>query len=1226
MRATQWAPAVALLVVCLSFTAAFAQFGASLQGTVTDQTDAVVVGATVEVTNQETGVTKTALTSTGGFYRVSQLVPAKYTVTVDAAGFKKQMARDVFVAGEELTGHNVRLELGASSETVTVTGEVITLQTENADISGAISAADIQRLPQVGRDPYELLRLAPGVLGDGARGGSSNGATFLPGTEALGGSSNTGIFQTENQPQISANGQRVSSNNFEIDGVSVNSLGLGGAAVVTPSQESVREVKIVTSSYSAEDSRNSGAQVKVVSQNGTNSLHGSGVILFDDKGLNAFNKFYGPSSITPSLLTCQDNKKVFAGQCPQRVDTKQRLFGGSLGGPIVKDKLFFFFSYEGLRRNDTTFANEWIETPEFRTYIHQVRPGSLADQLFSLPGISPRVVAGGLTPPSAPNGTPTNGALGLGYDLGSLAAVTIGQKVPGSGCVPVPPATNCPLPPDGIPDVTYANVAFPNTTKGNQYHGRIDFNHSKDQFSISAYYVPLDTFGAEGSGRVFMDKPFSPRNSATTATWIRTISGTLLNEARLNFTRLHDDEFAGLNKANLAIPQLDTNGFNFAGGNGFGLPGGGGLAFGVDSNVPKVLTENTYEFRDTISKQRGNQFWKFGVQIVREQDNSLRRQHARPEYAFDNFLSLANDAPFFENAADINPLTGGTPSSRFYFRDSSYNFFVQNDWKVRKNLTVNLGIRYEYTTPFAEKNGHLSNYIPGPNGIVDGHVAAVRQLSDSNYKNFAPRFGFAWTPRPNDGKVVLRGGWGMSYDRNFFNLVNNSRFNPPFAAAGIGLCCDPAGGILYAFGDPTDPLKYPANPALQSGIDPVTGGLLAPNPTTLPGGFVRNDQYIEVDGAPKHLPSSRIYNYSLQLEYEPLKQMFVSLAYLGSSGHNLVRTIDMNRYTPGDSFNCTGCANNKDMVQEADVNGNPVTPRLTGNPNFDRIFFPLADASANFNSLLVHVSKVYSHGFEVDGSYRWSKSIDTSSFGRGTQQADPSQQNLDRGPSDFDVRHQLVMYGLWDLPIFRSQHGFLGKALGGWQINGAFTAHTGFPWTPQQGCCFFGTPGGVANDINGDGIGNDFPTQWDHKGGVGSSNQGFINGVFPKDAGHPTGAGFDYFNIAPGGACPNFPANCITARVRGPNGIGRNSFRGPSFRQIDLTLGKHTKLPGMKVIGEAAALDLRANLFNVFNMLNLPPFQTGGHSNTDFTNTSDFGRALSGQSGRVIEFQVRLSF
>jgi hypothetical protein len=1222
MRRSSLAVRVVLLIVSIiSLTALVqAQYGASLEGTVTDKSGAVVGGATVAITNQETGVVYRAVTGDTGLYRVAALVPGRYTVKVESANFKTKSVTNIAVAAEESKNQDVALELGAVSESVTVTADAVALQTENGDVSGSITAQDVQRLPQVGRDPYELLRLAPGVVGDNARQGTGNAATFIPGTEALGGASNSGIFQTENQPQISANGQRVSSNNYEIDGVSVNSLGLGGAAVVTPSEESIQEVKVVTSSYTAEDGRNIGAQIKVISQNGTNKLHGSGVIDFDDKGLNAFNKYYGPQSIAPRLQPCQDNTMIFTRQCPQRVDTKQRLFGGSLGGPIFKNKLFFFFSYEGQRQNNSTFSNEWIETPEFRTYIHSVRPGSLADELFSFPGVVPRIIAAGLTPPNPPFGNPIQGQLGLSYDIGSLAGVAIGQHVP--GCT-----LPCPVlgPPffDGIPDVTYANVAKPSTTDANQYHLRVDYNRSKDQFGVSGYLTLLNNVGTFGSGRPFQDHPFKPKNNAAMVTWIHTFSPTILNEARFNFTRFYDDEFSNISK-NLHIPQLDTNGFNFAGGAGLGLPGGGGLQYGADFNLPKLLAQNTFEFRDILSKQIGNKTWKVGAQIIREQDNSLRRQHARPQFFFDNFLSLANDAPFFENSADINPLTGGTPNSRFYFRDSSYNFFVQNDWKVRQNLTVNLGVRYEYTTPISEKNGHLSNYIPGPNGIIDGHVAPVSQLYEPNRHNIAPRIGFAYAPTRDDGKLVFRGGVGMGYDRQFFNLFSSARFNPPFAAGGIGLCCDAGGGILYSFSLPNDPLNYPPNPALQSGLDPVTGGLLAPNrPITLPGGFVRNDQYIEIDGSPKHMPVTYVYNYSFEMQYQLLRRTFFSLAYQGSAGHKLIRTIDMNRFTPGDSFNCVGCANNKDMVQEADVNGNPITPRLTGNPNFDRIFFPLPDVSANYNSMVLHVSQVYGHGFQLDGNYRWSKSLDTSSFGRGAQQTDPSQQHLDYGPSDFDVRHQFVFYGLWDLPIFRGQRGFVGKALGGWQINGVLTVHSGFPWTPEEGCCVFGTPGAPANDINGDGIGNDFPTQWDGQGGTASSNQSFINGVFPKNASHPNG-GFDYFNIDPG--CPNYPINCFEARKRGNSGIGRNRFRGPAYHQIDMTLGKHTMLPGFLHLGDAAALDLRANFFNIFNMLNLPPFQTGGQSNTDFTNGGDFGRATQGLAGRVMEVQVRLSF
>src|SRR3984893_651238 len=280
MRRPSLAVHVVLLIVSIVALTALvqAQYGASLEGTVTDKSGAVVAGATVTITNQETGVVYPAVTSDSGLYRVSALVQGRYSVKVEGANFKTKRVTNIVVAAEESKNQDAALELGAVSESVTVTADAVALQTENGDVSGSITAPDVQRLPQVGRDPFELLRLAPGVLGHNARQGKGNAATFIPGTEALGGASNEGIFQTENQPQISASGQRVSSNNYEIDGVSVNSLGLGGAAVITPSEESVKEVKVVTSSYTAEDGRNVGAQSKVISQNGTNKFHGSGVI------------------------------------------------------------------------------------------------------------------------------------------------------------------------------------------------------------------------------------------------------------------------------------------------------------------------------------------------------------------------------------------------------------------------------------------------------------------------------------------------------------------------------------------------------------------------------------------------------------------------------------------------------------------------------------------------------------------------------------------------------------------------------------------------------------------------------------------------------------------------------------------------------------------------------------------------------------------------------------
>jgi len=1186
-----------------------AQFKAGIQGTVTDTAGGRVPGATITLTNKETSKTHTVTSSDEGFYRFSQLAPGSYTLNAEKSGFKKQLLENVVLAGEDVQGIDLALTPGEVSETVTVTAtSAVALETETGNIRGVITAEEVQRLPQVGRNPYELARTAPGVFGDTARSSDGNRAQFIPGTEELGGGSNTGVFQTENQTQITANGQRISSNNYLIDGVSVNSLGLGGAAVITPNQESVKEVSVVTSTYSAEDGRNTGAQVKVVSQNGTNEFHGSAVFNYGSPKFNARNQFRGK---TPSL---RDN---------ERINQYERKFAGSLGGPIYlprfgeggpaylsgKNKLFFFFSYEGIRRSNTTVSSpRYVETPEFRDYVKSVRPNGFAAQLYSLSGIEPRTVATGVTGcgGDAARRRAVNGRAGLSFDIGSINR-PLGQGIDERQDF------------DGIPDITCAQVSFPSTTNGNQYNTRIDYNLGNNQFAVSTYFTKQNNLAPSNNARPFEDTFFKPFNTAATFTYIRTISATMLNEARFNFTRFNINELVSAGEANFNVPQISISDF------------GPGLGTGLDNtdfyginrfDKPNILTQNTYEFRDTLTMVRGSHAFKFGFEARREQDNNNRLSTARPEYTFKNFLNFANDAPFFQEI-DVDPRTGGPVNGQRYFRTNSYGAFVQDDWKFRPNLTLNIGLRYEYQTPLTEKEGRLSNYILGPNGIVDGRVELVDQLYEPDRNNFAPRLGFAWSPARFSDKLVVRGGFGIGYDRLFTNLFTSNRRNPPFFAS-ASLCCAgvndlnaPAGDrkIIYSFSLPGSPFLYPVNPLLTRGIDPATGGLLADGPQTLPGGFIRRDIPVEVNGAPQDMPNSYVYNYSLEFQYQLPYRVVASLGYQGSAGHKLVRTVDLNRFYPGDAFNCVGCENRKDEVQEADANGNRVTPRLTGNPNFDRIFFPLPDVNSNYNAMIVRLTRQYARGFQLEGVYRWSKSIDTSSFGRGAQQTDPSDPKLNRGPSDFDVRHNFVLSGLWDIPLFRGRKDFIGKALGGFQINGILTLHTGFPWTPQQGCCFFDRPGDFANDANGDGKGNDFPTQYFGGAIENPSNQDFINGIFPNGGRAAFGVIED---------CNDFPVRCVTTLVRGPAGIGRNSFRGPNYRSLDLSVVKQTGLPSF--LGEGANFEVRANFFNVLNLLNLPSFQTGGRSNTDFTNRGDFGRALFGLAGRVVELQARFSF
>src|SRR5215475_5358844 len=375
-------------VLFIAFTAllpiaASAQFNASVQGTVTDASGAVIAGAKVTLVNKETGRKTEATASGDGFYRFSSLAPGSYRLSVEREGFKKKESENITVRAEGVASVDVVMETGVVSETVTISSEATAaLEKENASISRAISTVEIRQLPQVGRDPFELLRLTPGVFGDGARAGDGNAVGF-PNNTGPGGSSNS-IFQTENQVQISANGQRLSANNFQIDGVSVNSFNWGGAALVTPNQESVKEIRVLANSYSAEDGRNSGAQVRVVSQNGTNGLHGSAFIKYNSPELNAFNKYGGPN----------DAARL-------RVNNYLRQFGGSLGGPLPlprfgqggratfggKDKSFLFFSYEGLRNSSNNVTTAYVETPQFRQLVLQQRPNSIAAKILSAPGV-----------------------------------------------------------------------------------------------------------------------------------------------------------------------------------------------------------------------------------------------------------------------------------------------------------------------------------------------------------------------------------------------------------------------------------------------------------------------------------------------------------------------------------------------------------------------------------------------------------------------------------------------------------------------------------------------------------------------------------------------------------------------------------------------------------------------------------------------------------------------
>src|ERR1700704_5846214 len=302
---------------------AHAQYRAGIQGTVLDSQGNSIEGATVTLTNQETNKVSQSTSNSAGVYNFLGLPPGRYRIDAEAAGFKKKTLENVTVAGEQTQGVNISLELGDVNQTVTVSGDFApAIDTETGNISGTLNSREIQNLPSFGRDPFQLLRLAPGVFGDAAHGAAGDSAN-TPGSQGPGGPQGTAsIFQTENQVQVNANGQRNTANSFQVDGVSVNSLDWGGAATITPNEESIKEVRVTANSYDAQYGRTSGAQIEVVSQNGTNQYHGSLFLKIDRPGLNAFQRDFG-----------------LGAEATQRATDRFNQYGGSVGGPILKNRL-----------------------------------------------------------------------------------------------------------------------------------------------------------------------------------------------------------------------------------------------------------------------------------------------------------------------------------------------------------------------------------------------------------------------------------------------------------------------------------------------------------------------------------------------------------------------------------------------------------------------------------------------------------------------------------------------------------------------------------------------------------------------------------------------------------------------------------------------------------------------------------------------------------------------
>ena len=1132
-----------VLLALLFSTSAMAQFRAGIQGTIVDARGGLIPDATVTLTSQETTLQRADKTNGSGVFTISGLAPGKYTLSVEKTGFTKKTLTDVQVGAEQMQSITVPLDVGQVSESVSVSGESAqVIDTETATIGGTITTREIQSLPSFSRDPYQLLRLAPGVFGDGAQGAGSSGSQ-LPGTNKNGPGATDSIFQVENGPAIVANGTRQNSNNFQVDGLSVNSTAWGGSAVITPNEESVKEVRVIANNYSAENGRTSGAQIEVVSQNGTNDIHGSAFFKWHRPGLNAFQRWNGPG--TPSPV--------------QRDEARFNQFGGGIGGPILKNKLFAFFSYETLRDNSQTTGTAWFETPQF---LQGATPAnSIARKFVSFPGTGASYTHL-VTQTCSQVGLPSTQCHDVqgGLDLGSPLTSALGTQDPTFAQPGTPFGIGNGF--DGIPDAMQVQTVIPNNSTNVQYNGRADYNPStKDLIAFSIYWVPTSNVSYNGPARAANLWNHASVAYAMSGIYNHTFSPTIFNEARFGVSGWNWNESTTNPQEPFGLP---TANITAAGSVGF-------QQFGPNSY--SVFNQKTYNGRDTLTKVQGSHFLKFGGDVSKALFLDEAPWSGRPNYDFRNIWDFANDAPYHENG-NFNPVTGQPSSAVKNLRFNDIGFFVQDDWKVKSNLTVNLGLRYEYFSPLTEANGNLSSVLLGSGASVltGARIKKGGDLFGTSKNNWGPQLGFAWSPgnllgRDLNRKMVIRGGFGIGYNLQQLAVTSNGRFNPPFITS-LDLY---GSNVLYATNTNLHSLTgYPANPATVQTFDPASG-----IPTSGPP--------VDLTGFPSQMPSTVTYRYSLDTQYDLGHSWMASLGYQGSQSRH---------YTIQNNLNYL------------------FYPNL--NPRIHSLSWFSNDANAGFNALLTEIQHRFSGPFELDFQYRYSKNVDGGSQDYFSDLY-PWDRSHGRGPSDFDVTHNFKLYGVWSPRLFRGGHNFLEKSLGGWTVSGILNAHSGFPWTPE----YCNTNGNVVYPNSGDSC--LYPATY--SGGAGSNygNSTFQapNGNFPKGA-------LSYFTVPtwPTYGIPPPPATNVT----------RNMFRGPGYIGTDMVLAKAFTLPRMKILGEGAKLNLQASAYNVFNRTNLqvPGYNgnTAGNviSTDGVTTNPQFGQSQGAFSGRTIELQARFSF